>query len=159
MIIAQNDVVANTRDIYSLLLILIVVAAAIGLFGFWLYRRLTRPLTEDEPEAGFTLSDLRRLHKEGQISDEEFARARGRLIAGVKLDAADGGVDAGVKLGVVEVDATNISPENDDFGGLNSPIHPPDPPLNPPSTPPQPPSTTPLPRVPPPDENPPRPEV
>ena len=43
----------------------------------------------DETEgAGFTLSDLRRMHKEGRMSDEEFEKAK-TLIVGVAKAAAD----------------------------------------------------------------------
>ncbi len=86
MFIAQSPA-APTRDIYMLLLILIAFVTVASLVGLWLYRRMTRPLEDDQPEAGFTLSDLRRLHREGQMSDEEFERARGRLIAAVKYNA------------------------------------------------------------------------
>ena len=44
----------------------------------------------DEPDAsgGFMLSDLRRLHKEGQMSDEEFERAKARVIEAAKRASA-----------------------------------------------------------------------
>src|SRR5438045_4416321 len=41
-------------------------------------RRLQQP---DEPiSAGFTLSDLRQLHKSGQMTDEEFERAKEKVV-------------------------------------------------------------------------------
>ena len=43
----------------------------------------------DQPQSsGFMLSDLRRLHKEGQMSDEEFERAKARVIEAAKRAAA-----------------------------------------------------------------------
>ena len=36
---------------------------------------------------GFTLSDLRRLHKAGQMTDEEFEKAKKILIGSVKAAA------------------------------------------------------------------------
>jgi hypothetical protein len=35
----------------------------------------------DDSDEGFTLADLRRLHREGQLSDEEFERAQEQIIA------------------------------------------------------------------------------
>jgi hypothetical protein len=39
---------------------------------------LTRP--DETSGAGFTLSDLRRLHKSGQMSDAEFERAKAKVV-------------------------------------------------------------------------------
>ena len=38
--------------------------------------------------AGFTLSDLRTLHKAGQMSDEEFERAKGKIITAAQRASA-----------------------------------------------------------------------
>lgn len=38
----------------------------------------------DDTDEGFTLADLRRLHREGQLTDEEFARAQGQIISAVR---------------------------------------------------------------------------
>lgn len=48
--------------------------------------RLKRRLRQDDdlasvPAAGFTLSDLRRMLKAGQISDEEFDKAKEKIVA------------------------------------------------------------------------------
>src|SRR3954468_19959922 len=59
-------------------LILIVVVVLGLLVVSWMKRRMQ---AGGEPvPAGFTLSDLRRLHKAGQITDEEFERAKARTI-------------------------------------------------------------------------------
>jgi len=44
--------------------------------------RVKRRLQEPDPpaSAGFTLSDLRQLHKSGQMSDEEFERAKAKVV-------------------------------------------------------------------------------
>jgi hypothetical protein len=65
--------------VWSLLLIGLIVA---GWLTVWQVRRR---LQRDETvgNAGFTLSDLRQLHKSGQMSDEEFEKAKARV-----LDAA-----------------------------------------------------------------------
>ena len=48
-------------------------------------RRLQEP---DQPGSiGFTLSDLRQLHKSGQMSDEEFERAKAKVVEAAKKAA------------------------------------------------------------------------
>jgi hypothetical protein len=45
-------------------------------------KRLTTP---DEPaRGGFTLSDLRQLHKSGQMTDEQFEKAKQKIIGAAK---------------------------------------------------------------------------
>ena len=39
------------------------------------------------PPAGFTLSDLRDLHRNGQMTAEEFERAKGKIVAAAKAAA------------------------------------------------------------------------
>jgi hypothetical protein len=51
----------------------------------WVRKRLKEP---DEPaSAGFTLSDLRQLHKSGQMSDEEFERAKAKVVEAARRAA------------------------------------------------------------------------
>ena len=40
-----------------------------------------------QPEQGFTLSDLRRLHREGKLSAEELQRAESQMISKVRATA------------------------------------------------------------------------
>ena len=63
--------------VWSLSLIGLIVA---GWLTVWQVRR--RLQREDSPlgSAGFTLSDLRRLHKSGQMSDAEFERAKAKVV-------------------------------------------------------------------------------
>lgn len=50
----------------------------------WVRNRLREP---DEPvSAGFSLGDLRDMHRRGQLSDEEFERAKQQLIGMLKKD-------------------------------------------------------------------------
>ena len=59
----------------SILVGLVIVAMVILA---WVRNRVKEP---DEPvSAGFTLSDLRQLHKSGQMSDEEFERAKAKVV-------------------------------------------------------------------------------
>lgn len=68
---------------WSLVLIIFVVVAV------FLLMRLRRWIKEDTDDGagegiGFTLSDFRRLHREGKMSDEEFERLRSMMLSGAK---------------------------------------------------------------------------
>ena len=61
---------------WSLILMALIVA---GWVTVWqVRRRMTRP--DETAGTGFTLSDLRQLHKSGQMSDEEFERAKAKVV-------------------------------------------------------------------------------
>jgi hypothetical protein len=70
-----------------------ILWASLGLvafliFGFLVVTQVKRRMNagDSDPTAasGFTLSDLRELHESGQMSDEEFERAKGRVIAAAR---------------------------------------------------------------------------
>jgi hypothetical protein len=66
------------------------VVLLLALAGFLVVSRLRRDLREsDAPasEAGFTLSDLRQLYKNGQMSAEEFERAKAKVVESAKRAA------------------------------------------------------------------------
>lgn len=68
---------------WSLLLVVFIV---IGWVTVWqVRRRLTK--ADETSGAGFTLSDLRQLHKSGQMSDAEFERAKARVVDAAKRAA------------------------------------------------------------------------
>ena len=66
--------------IFSLALIVLIVIGFVGVS--WYRNRLKE--TDTAPAAGFTLSDLRKLHKSGQMTDEEYERAKAKIIAVAK---------------------------------------------------------------------------
>ena len=70
------------RDIiiWSLVLLGAVLVGFIAVAQ--LKKRLVQP--DRHAAAGFTLADLRALHRSGKMTDEEFARAKEALIAGLK---------------------------------------------------------------------------
>jgi len=66
--------------IWSLVLVAVVFVGYV--LVAWVRRRVRQ---SDQPETvGFSLADLRRLHREGQLSDEEYERARSKLLAALK---------------------------------------------------------------------------
>jgi cytochrome c-type biogenesis protein CcmH/NrfG len=68
-------------------LIVIVIIGAIAVL--WARRRMRGDDADiaDVPVAGFTLGDLKRLHQAGQISNEEFEKARATVVAATKRAA------------------------------------------------------------------------
>ena len=81
-ILAQNSM--GSALLWSLVLI------ALLLIGFFVVARLrawVKGSDEESPPIGFTLSDLRRLHREGKMTDEEFERARSQMVASAKAQA------------------------------------------------------------------------
>lgn len=80
-ILAQTQ--RQSIEILQWLGVLLVVAAVIAVAGL-IARRLLLPRKDDDQAAvgaGFTLADLRQMHRDGQLTDEEFAAARGRMVA------------------------------------------------------------------------------
>ena len=69
---------------WLLLLLGVVIAGGVIIF---LARRYMRS-GGDETAGGFTLHDLREMHRRGAIGDEEFARAKAQLIGRLKTDSA-----------------------------------------------------------------------
>jgi hypothetical protein len=72
----------DTGDILSVLFWTVVsIGALIG--GYVVVMRLKNWLSAPDVSStplGFTLSDLRKLHAAGQMSDEEFEKAKARTI-------------------------------------------------------------------------------
>ena len=65
---------------WSLVLIFLLLA------GFFVVARLRSWLKSDDEPAGigFSLSDLKRLHREGKLSDEELEKARSKILGAAK---------------------------------------------------------------------------
>lgn len=72
-----------------------IIGACIG--GFYVIARLRKKMKEDDYAAtpgagGFTLTDLRELHKSGQMTDEEFDKAKHLIVASMKSQQATAAV-------------------------------------------------------------------
>src|SRR4051812_1814242 len=79
--------------IASLFVIGLIIAA------FVLIAYVRRRIREEDNSSssggpGFTLSDLRRLHKSGQMSDEEFERAKVKILEAAKRASEREGASA-----------------------------------------------------------------
>lgn len=67
----------------------LIVLVGLLLAGFVAVTQVKKRLmrSDDSPGSGFTLSDLRRLHREGKMTDEEFEKAKQIIVAGAKRAA------------------------------------------------------------------------
>jgi hypothetical protein len=65
---------------WGAVLIVILIIAFVAV----IYVRRLMSHDEDFHGEGFTLGDLRQLHKAGQLSDEEFDKAKSLLVAGLQ---------------------------------------------------------------------------
>lgn len=79
-------IAASTEESYSRVVLWSVVLIGALLAGFalvaWMKRRLNQP--DEQVSPGFSLADLRDLHRKGQLSTEEYDRARSKLVASIK---------------------------------------------------------------------------
>jgi hypothetical protein len=64
------------------LLVVLLLACLAGLaFVLWVRKWVKDEGPATRQDAGFTLSDLRELHKSGKMTTEEFERAREKIVA------------------------------------------------------------------------------
>ncbi len=70
----------NQDDIWFYLIVLVIAAFAIAIIGLVARKMLASPIASGEGESIFDLSELRRLHREGRLTDEEFQTARATVL-------------------------------------------------------------------------------
>jgi uncharacterized membrane protein len=79
-IIAQSGGTTGSIVVWSIGLVFLVLLLLAVIF--WLRKRLS-PTREAGP-SGFSLADLRSLRQKGAISDDEFERAKARILQALK---------------------------------------------------------------------------
>jgi hypothetical protein len=120
--LAQSDTSVGEVIVWSIGLLIVLVAAMAGA------ARLRRRIKQDDaptPALGFTLSDLRQMHRAGQLTDDEFNRAKEKIVAASQAAAeripAATTVAAGTETGRDSVDAIRarrLAREAQQPGGL-----------------------------------------
>ncbi|HEX8914424.1 MAG TPA: SHOCT domain-containing protein [Humisphaera sp.] len=75
-----------TVELVTLSLVLMAIVV-VGLVIVTQVKKRMQAADSGDDGGGFMLSDLRRLHRNGEMSDEEFAKARDRVIAAAKRAA------------------------------------------------------------------------
>jgi hypothetical protein len=83
-----------TAEDYQRIIVGSLVVVGLIVVAFVLVTLVRRRLKQGDDSTssggtGFTLSDLRQLHKSGQMSDEEFERAKAKIVEAAKR-ASDG---------------------------------------------------------------------
>lgn len=76
-------------DVLPWLILLFGLVIAGGVIIFWARRSLQAAATQNANAAGFSLHELRELHKNGELTDEEFERARAAIIGAVGAKPTD----------------------------------------------------------------------
>jgi hypothetical protein len=87
--------------------LLLVVLLLVLFFGMAMLRKWVKKGDDEAPKLGFTLGDLRRMRDEGQITEEEFERARTQMIAATQR-AAEQAAEAAKGKGVTSPHVTDI---------------------------------------------------
>jgi hypothetical protein len=72
---------------WSLVIIALAVAGFVGVSKLRAWLKEEDDAASDASPIGFTLSDLKRLHREGKISTEEFEKAHSKMIGAAKAMA------------------------------------------------------------------------
>ena len=72
-------------------LLILVVGGAYAVL--WLRKRYWGPDDSAMMGVGFSIGDLRQLHKSGQLSDEEFQKAKEKIVIAHQASAAGGKTD------------------------------------------------------------------
>jgi hypothetical protein len=82
-ILAQADAEFSYASFFFRCLLAIALLVG-GFFAVTWVRRWAKHDDSASGAIGFTLSDLRQLHKAGQMTDEEFERAKTKMVAATK---------------------------------------------------------------------------
>ena len=88
-LLAQID--DSVRQVTYACLVLLVLLI-VGLVGVSLVRRWMKSQDDQSGDTGFSLSELRRLQKEGKLSDQEYQKAMSAISGAVKRQAERGPV-------------------------------------------------------------------
>lgn len=67
-------------EVWFYLIMLVVAAVVITAIGLVARKYLTEPIEASEGQAVFDLSELRRLHRLGQLTDDEFEAAKAAVL-------------------------------------------------------------------------------
>lgn len=86
----------------------LLAASVIIVLAFWILRRKLMA-EDDDPGAGtmglgFSLSDLRKMHEDGQLTDDEFIYAKRKLVAKARANLTGPGDDPDAENDPVFID-------------------------------------------------------
>jgi hypothetical protein len=78
---------AGAGDIIFVCIFLLIVVLAAAYAVMWLRKRIWSHDDFETPVTGFTLGDLKQLHRQGKITDQEFQTAREKVVAAAQAAA------------------------------------------------------------------------
>lgn len=87
--LADQDAASASVQIIGAMIWLGVAAVLVGL-AFWAVRRYIRRSFDDTGPDGFTLHDLRRMHRDGELTDAQFDAAKASLLVAAGTHPAGG---------------------------------------------------------------------
>jgi hypothetical protein len=87
--LATHATASPARNEALVWLALLLGLTIVGFIAIMLLRRWYRGTTSPDGAAGFTLHDLRQMRAAGQLSDEEFEKARDAMITRLRSRSAD----------------------------------------------------------------------
>ncbi len=67
-------------DVWFYLIVLVIAAVVITVIGLVARKVLSEPIEASQGEAVFDLSELRKLHRQGQLTDDEFEAAKAAVL-------------------------------------------------------------------------------
>lgn len=116
---AQQSAQDASVQILWILGLVVLLAIVLGLVA-WIVRKVTLGADAEPTPPGLTLADLRQMHREGQMTDEEFEAAKRLVVAqGLSMmsDAEEDRELLGDSLDVSDAaggeDGDNFSPDSD----------------------------------------------
>ncbi len=84
MLLADDD---DPLSVFFPCLFLLILVAGGAYAVMWLRKRYWGTDDDEVPFVGFTLGDLRTLHKSGRLSQEEFEKAKEKIVAAAQRAA------------------------------------------------------------------------
>lgn len=106
--------VAAAGRVFFWCAVLVAAALLLALAAWWLRRTLAASNDEEPMPMGFSLADLRTMHARGQLTDEEFAHAKGRMVARTRAAMNPTDTDA-TSTAAVNPDATETANATDGY--------------------------------------------
>ncbi len=125
LILGQHERATRVRnEVWFYLLVLVVAAFVIVAFGLVIRKHLDSPIESSDAEAVLDLSELRKLHRDGQLTDDEYLAARSAALIDSSTYLGDAEIppaadanphappskNAGVELGPELLDTPQIPP-------------------------------------------------
>jgi hypothetical protein len=115
--------------VWSIALLLVLALGGVAVAWAARFKQKSQAPEEPVPVAGFTLSDLRQMHRAGQITDAEFAKAKEKVVEAAKKAAEkpptpDGTIDRdsadAIRARRLAREAQQQQPEPEDDGNSES---------------------------------------